>query len=80
MGFDESGRTLYFEDSRDRDTSALVALDTKTNQPKVVAEDARADVGGLIVSPIDGHVQAASFDYDRRSWKVIDPAIEAERT
>ena len=54
MGFDESGRTLYFEESRDRDTSALVALDTKTNQPKVLAEDARADVGGLIVSPIAG--------------------------
>ena len=78
MGFDESGRTLYFEDSRDRDTSALVAFDTKTNQPKVLAEDARADVGGLIVSPIDGHVQAASFDYDRRNWKVVDPAIEAD--
>jgi dipeptidyl aminopeptidase/acylaminoacyl peptidase len=78
MGFDESGRTLYLEDSRDRDTSALVALDTKTNQPKVLAEDARADVGGLIVSPIDGHVQAASFDYDRRNWKIVDPSIEAD--
>jgi dipeptidyl aminopeptidase/acylaminoacyl peptidase len=78
MGFDESGRTLYLEESRDRDTSALVALDTKTNQPKVLAEDGRADVGGLIVSPIDGHVQAASFDYDRRNWKVIDPSIEAD--
>jgi dipeptidyl aminopeptidase/acylaminoacyl peptidase len=78
MGFDESGRTLYLEDSRDRNTSALVALDTKTSQPKLLAEDARADVGGLIVSPIDGHVQAASFDYERRNWKVIDPAIEAD--
>jgi dipeptidyl aminopeptidase/acylaminoacyl peptidase len=78
VGFDKSGRTLFMEESRDRDTSALVALDTKTNQPKVLAEDARADVGGLLVSPIDGHVQAASFDYDRRNWKVIDPAIEAD--
>jgi dipeptidyl aminopeptidase/acylaminoacyl peptidase len=78
VGFDKAGRTLFLEDSRDRDTSALVALDTKTNQPKVLAEDARADVGGLLVSPLDGHVQAAAFDYERRNWKVIDPAIEPD--
>ena len=49
-----------------------------TNQPKLLAEDARADVGTLIVSPLDGRVQAAAFDYDRRNWKVIDPALEPD--
>jgi dipeptidyl aminopeptidase/acylaminoacyl peptidase len=78
MGFDESGRTLYIRESRDRDTSALVALDTRTNQPKVLAEDPQADVSGLLASPIDGRLQAAAFAYERRSWKVIDPAIEAD--
>jgi dipeptidyl aminopeptidase/acylaminoacyl peptidase len=78
VGFDKSGRTLYLEESRDRNTSALVALDTQTNQPKLLAEDARADVGTLIVSPIDGRVQAAAFDYDRRNWKVIDPKLEPD--
>jgi dipeptidyl aminopeptidase/acylaminoacyl peptidase len=80
IGLDKSGRTLYMEDSRDRDTGALVAFDTKTNQPKVLAEDARADVAGLLVSPVDGRVQAASFDYERRNWKTVDPAIEADLT
>ena len=75
LGFDKAGRTLYLRESRDRNTSALVALDTKTNQPQVLAEDARADVGGIIASPLDGHVQAAAFDYERRAWKVIDPEI-----
>jgi dipeptidyl aminopeptidase/acylaminoacyl peptidase len=78
IGFDESGRTLYVRDSRDRDTSALVALDTRTNQPKLVAEDPRADVSGFVASPIDGRIQAAAFVYERRSWKVLDPAIEAD--
>jgi dipeptidyl aminopeptidase/acylaminoacyl peptidase len=80
VGFDDSGRTLYLEESRDRNTSALVALDTKTNQPRLLAEDTRADVGALIVSPVDGRVQAAAFDYDRRNWKVVDKALEADLT
>jgi dipeptidyl aminopeptidase/acylaminoacyl peptidase len=78
LGFDKSGRTLYMQESRDRDTSALVALDTKTHQPKLLAEDARADVGATMVSPIDGHIEAVSFDYERRSWKVLDPKIEPD--
>jgi dipeptidyl aminopeptidase/acylaminoacyl peptidase len=78
VGFDKSGRTLYLKESRDRGTSALVAFDTGTDQPKLLAEDARADVGALIASPIDGRVQAAAFDYDRRNWKVIDPALEPD--
>jgi dipeptidyl aminopeptidase/acylaminoacyl peptidase len=78
IGLDKAGRTLYVEDSRDRDTGALVAFDTKSNQPKVLAEDARADVGGILVSPVDGRVQAVSFDYERRNWKVLDAAIDAD--
>jgi len=75
IGFDKAGRTLYLRDSRDRDTSALVGLDTSSNQPKVLAEDTRADVVGVLTSPIDGQAQAAAFNYQRREWKVIDPAV-----
>jgi dipeptidyl aminopeptidase/acylaminoacyl peptidase len=78
LGFDNSGTTLFMRESRDRDTSALVALNTKTQQQKVLAEDARADVAGLLLSPKDGHAQAASFDYERRTWKILDPAIEPD--
>jgi len=78
MGFDKSGTTLFMRDSRGRDTSSLMAVDTRTNKPKLLAEDVRADVSGLIVSPIDGKVQAASFDYERRNWKVLDKAIEPD--
>jgi hypothetical protein len=78
LAFDRAGRTLYMRDSRDRDTSSLVALDTRTGAPKLVAEDARADVGAIIASPIDGHVQAAAFDYERRNWKIVG-AMKAKR-
>jgi dipeptidyl aminopeptidase/acylaminoacyl peptidase len=75
LRFDERGSVLYFADSRGRDTSALVALDTTTKQTTLLADDARADIGALVVSPIDGHAQAVSFEYDRRSWRVLDPSI-----
>jgi dipeptidyl aminopeptidase/acylaminoacyl peptidase len=78
VGLDKAGRTFYIEDTRDRDTAALVAFNLANDQPKVIAEDPRADVGRVLVSPIDGRVQAASFDYERSNWKVIDPAIEAD--
>src|SRR5690606_16836644 len=50
----------------------------KRNKATVLAEDARADVQGLLTSPVDGRVQAASFDYERRNWKVVDKAVEAD--
>jgi len=78
LGFDKAGTTLFMRESRGRDTSALVALDTKTNKPKLVAEDPRVDVGGILLAPSDGHVQAVSFKYDRRTWTVLDKAIEPD--
>lgn len=78
IGFDKAGVTLFLRESRGRDTSALAALDIKTTKVTILAEDARADVSGVVQSPIDGHVQAASFDYDRRNWKVLDRKLEPD--
>ena len=36
-GFDKTGQTLYFEDSRDRNTAALFAMDLATGQVDLVA-------------------------------------------
>ncbi len=80
MGFDKAGTTLFMRESRGRDTSSLVALDTKSNKTRVLAEDPRVDVGGIMTAPSDGRVQAASFDYERRNWKVLDKAIEPDMT
>jgi dipeptidyl aminopeptidase/acylaminoacyl peptidase len=75
LRFDEPGTLLYLGDSRGRDTSALVALDTKTNQTALLADDPRADIDDIVTSPVDGRVQAVAFDYDRRSWRVLDPSV-----
>jgi dipeptidyl aminopeptidase/acylaminoacyl peptidase len=80
IAFDKAGRTFFMRESRDRDTGALVALDTRTATAaaKVLAEDARADVAGILTSPADGHAQAALFYFDRQNWKVLDKAIEPD--
>jgi dipeptidyl aminopeptidase/acylaminoacyl peptidase len=77
LGYDKAGTTLYLRESRGRDTGALAALDAK-NQAKVLAEDPRADVGGILSSPIDGKVQAVAFEYERRTWKILDKSIEPD--
>jgi dipeptidyl aminopeptidase/acylaminoacyl peptidase len=78
MGFDAKGTVLYFRDSRGRDTSALFAMDPVTKKAELLAEDPKADVGGLLVEPASQRIQAASFTYEKPTWKVLDPAIQAD--
>ena len=76
--FEEDDRTLYMFDSRGRDTSALVAVDTETGETTEVASDSRADASGLITNPVTGRPQAVSFEYDRVAWKVLDDSIAGD--
>ena len=69
--FDASGKTVYFNDSRGRDTSAFVAIDTKTGKTKVVAEDPRADAGEVLAHPTKKTIEAVSFEYDKPEWRII---------
>ena len=77
-GLTLDGKTLYFTDSRGRNTAALFAIDVASGTRTLVLEDARADVGGTLADPATGKVQAVSVDYLRDEWKVVDPAIRAD--
>lgn len=77
-GFDKSNQILYLIDSRKRNTAALFTLDLVSRKQELVAEDDRADVGGILVHPTEKHVQAVSFIYDRNRWHVLDPAIQED--
>ncbi|MEX2171479.1 MAG: S9 family peptidase, partial [Pirellulales bacterium] len=79
-GFDKSGESLYFQDSRNRNTGGLFARNLETDETTLVAEDDRADVGGVLTHPTEKNIQAVSFTYDRRQWKVLDEAIAADLT
>lgn len=74
-GFDKTGTVLYVQDSRDRDTGGLFAIELATGETKLIADDPRADVGELIVHPTKQTIQAVGFTYSRREWKILDDSI-----
>lgn len=76
-GFTTDGKTLYWLDSRGRDTAALIAQDVATGATKIVAEDPKADIGSVMTDPKTGEVEAWSANYLRDEWTAIDPAVKA---
>ncbi len=75
LGFSQDGKTLYWQDSRGRDTAALVAQDVATGKTTVLGQDARADVGDVLFDPRTGKAQAYAVDYLTEEWKPVDPAV-----
>ena len=63
LSFTTDGKTLYWLDSRGRDTAALLAQDVATGATKMVAEDPRADIGGALYDTATGKVQAYEAEY-----------------
>ncbi|AVS81210.1 S9 family peptidase [Paracidovorax avenae] len=76
--FDAGGRTLYAYDSRGRDTAALVAIDWDTGATTVLAEDPRADIGGMITDAASYRPLAYGVTYERFKLHVLDDAIERD--
>ncbi|MCD9032510.1 S9 family peptidase [Luteimonas sp. Y-2-2-4F] len=76
--FTADGRTAYLFESRERDTVALFAVDADSGERKLLLENPRADVSGLLADPRTGVAQAAASNYLREEWSVLDPAIGSD--
>ncbi|MBD2842511.1 S9 family peptidase [Erythrobacter rubeus] len=76
-GYTTDGSTLYWIDSRGRNTAALYAQDTATGEKTMIAEDDKADLGGTIRDPKTGEVEAYSVNYLQNEWVAIDPELKA---
>jgi dipeptidyl aminopeptidase/acylaminoacyl peptidase len=76
-GYTADGATLYWYDSRGRDTAALLAQDTATGEKRVIAEDAKADIGGTMRHPVTGDVEAYSVNYLKTEWVALDPHVKS---
>jgi dipeptidyl aminopeptidase/acylaminoacyl peptidase len=74
-GFTADGKTLYWIDSRGRNTAALVGQDVATGDKRVLGESPKADVGGLLQNPRTLRVEAYSADYLKPEWTPLDPNI-----
>ena len=76
--FTPDNKSVYFTESRGRDTSAFVEMNLATRKQKLLGEHPKADVSDAIVHPTKHTVQALSFDPGRVSWKVLDKSIEKD--
>jgi dipeptidyl aminopeptidase/acylaminoacyl peptidase len=75
-GYTTDGKTLYWIDSRGRNTAALIAEDTASGKKRVIAESERADIGGTLRHPVTGEVEAYSVNYLKTEWVALEPEIE----
>src|SRR5690606_11691851 len=60
-----------------RDTTALVAIDTATGGRGLVHGDPRVDIGRARADPATGKVQAVAANHLREEWNVVDEEIRA---
>lgn len=77
-GFTVDGKTLYWLDSRGRDTSALIAQDVATGRKTIIAQDARADIGGAMANPKTGRVEAYGVEYLKNEWVPVGNAVKSD--
>ncbi len=77
-GFDKTATKVYLLDSRDRNTASLQLMDLESGEAEMIAENPRADISGVIVHPTEKNVQAVTFTFARREWKVLDDSIQGD--
>ncbi|HVK83836.1 MAG TPA: S9 family peptidase [Kofleriaceae bacterium] len=78
IGIAPDGKAAYVQETRGRDTGALVSIDLASKKSKLIAEDPKSDVAGVIVHPTKHTLQAVAFNYERIAWKVLDTSIQRD--
>lgn len=76
-GYTSGGSTLYWIDSRGRNTAALYAQDTATGAKRLIAEDDKADIDNTLRDPVTGEIEAYAVNYLTTAWHATDPDIAA---
>jgi dipeptidyl aminopeptidase/acylaminoacyl peptidase len=71
IDFSADGNTLYLIDSRGRDKAALFALDMKTRDTTLLAEDDEADIVQVALDE-ERRPVAAKANRDRARWYAVD--------
>jgi dipeptidyl aminopeptidase/acylaminoacyl peptidase len=78
LAFTTDGKTLYWTDSRGRNTAALIAQDVASGKTRVLAEDPRADIADAFYDPKTGRAQAYELEYLTHEYAVLDPSLKAD--
>lgn len=76
-GYTTDGDTLYWIDSRGRNTAALFAQNTATGERRLIAEDDKADIVSTLRDPETGEIEAYAVNYLKAEWTATDPETRA---
>jgi dipeptidyl aminopeptidase/acylaminoacyl peptidase len=77
-GFTTDGKTLYWIDSRGRDTAALMAQDVASGKFTMVAQDRRADITDGLFDTRSGKVQAYEAEYLQHEYLPLSADLKAD--
>ena len=78
LGVRKDGKSLLIESSLGADTTRVIERDIATGAEKVLAFSDEVDAGIVMVNPYTRVLEAVSFEPGRRTWKVMDPSVQAD--
>jgi dipeptidyl aminopeptidase/acylaminoacyl peptidase len=78
VAFNKTGDVLYMLDSRQRNTSALFAVNLNTGNKELIFENPRADLSDIMIHPTEKTIEAAASNYLRTEWKILDESIKPD--
>ena len=78
LGFTSDGKSLYWADSRGRNTAALLEQNLASGKTRVIAEDTRADITSALSDARTGKILAYQLEYLTNEFIAVDPAIKAD--
>ncbi len=78
LGFTTDGTSMYWADSRGRNTAALIEQDIASGKTKIIAEDARADITSAVPDMKTGRPLAYELDYLKNDYIALDPATKGD--
>jgi dipeptidyl aminopeptidase/acylaminoacyl peptidase len=78
LGFTADGKTLYWADSRGRNTAALIGQDVASGKTSIIAQDPRADISAALYHPVTGRAQAYSVEYLKHEYVPLTSSIKPD--
>jgi dipeptidyl aminopeptidase/acylaminoacyl peptidase len=76
LGFASDNRTLYWVDSRGRDTAALIAHDMVTQDKRLIGEHPKADIESALFNPATGVAEGFNLDHLRSEWVTLKAQLD----
>ena len=78
LEFDKEGNGIYLSDARNRDTSALIHLDLRTQKQEILSHHAKSDLGKVLIHPTEKTIQAVAHVHKKTHWNFLDDIFKKD--